>query len=121
MKKALIIGVGGFVGPYLVEEMADNGYEVCGMDNKTDIIIPDLKKYFECDLLKKDQLTEIIKLIEPSHIINLAAISSVGLSWKIPQKTIEINVNGTLNVFESCISIGIKPKILLIGSSEEYK
>ena len=121
MNKALIIGVGGFVGPYLVKELADNGYEVFGMDNKLDLIIPGLKNYFECDLLNKDQLTEIIKLIEPSHIINLAAISSVGLSWKIPQKTIEINVNGTLNVFESCISIGIRPKILLIGSSEEYK
>ena len=61
MKKALIIGVGGFVGPYLVKEMADNGYEVFGMDNKPDLIIPGLKKYFECDLLKKDQLTEIAK------------------------------------------------------------
>ena len=100
MKKALIIGVGGFVGPYLAKELANNGYLVFGMDNKSNLVSDNVTSYFECDLLNKDRLTEVLKVINPDFIINLAAISSVGLSWNNPQITIDVNVNGTLNIFE---------------------
>ena len=53
-------------------------------------------------------------------IINLAAISSVGLSWKIPQKTMEVNVIGALNILEASRQLENKPKVMFIGSSEEY-
>ena len=53
-------------------------------------------------------------------IINLAAISSVGLSWKIPQKTMEVNVIGALNILEASRKQENKPKVMFIGSSEEY-
>ena len=53
-------------------------------------------------------------------MVNLAAISSVGASWKDPASTIQVNVIGTLNLLESIAKNCPKAKTLLIGSAEEY-
>lgn len=53
-------------------------------------------------------------------IINLAAISSVGASWGIPQITMSVNVIGALNIMEAARKIDNRPKVMFIGSSEEY-
>ena len=62
----------------------------------------------------------MIELIKPKYIVNLAAVSSVGASWYIPQKTVQVNVNGTLNILEAVRQLDLRARILLIGSSEEY-
>ena len=120
MKKALIFGIGGFVGPHLANELLAHGYKVYGADyaEERDGII--YSGYYVCDILNKKAVETVIYHTRPDCIINLAAISSVGLSWKIPGDTMQVNVNGTLNIFDACLSVGIKPSILLIGSSEEY-
>jgi len=120
MSTLLIFGVGGFVGPYLAKEFKENGYSVYGSDVLESCNNEYLEGYFKCDILNKDSMKELLEKVKPTHIINLAAISSVGQSWKIPEITMNVNVNGTLNIFNSCLAVGIKPKILLIGSSEEY-
>jgi len=120
MKKALIFGIGGFVGPYLARELQSNGYKVYGADTRKEEESIKYDGYFQCNILDKFSIKKIIMAIQPTHIINLAAISSVGQSWKIPDVTMRVNVNGTLNIFDACLLIGIKPRILLIGSSEEY-
>lgn len=120
MNKALIFGIGGFVGPYLARELKQHGYEVYGTDTKD---VEDSFKfdgYLKCNILDKENVKKVIEEVRPTHIINLAAVSSVGQSWKMPELTMQVNVNGTLNIFESCIALNIKPRILLIGSSEEY-
>ena len=120
MKKALIFGIGGFVGPYLAKELIDNGYKVYGTDTVDSTSAFSYEGYYKCNILEKENVRKIIEEVQPSHIINLAAISSVGQSWKIPDVTMQVNVNGTLNIFDGCLASNIKPKILLIGSSEEY-
>ena len=120
MNKALIFGIGGFVGPYLARELKEHGYEVYGTDTRECEDSFKFDGYFQCDILDKEKVKEVINTVQPTHIINLAAVSSVGLSWKIPDITMQVNVNGTLNIFESCLALNIKPRILLIGSSEEY-
>ena len=120
MKKALIFGIGGFVGPYLAKELIDNGYKVYGTDTVDSTSAFSYEGYYKCNILEKENVRKIIEEVQPTHIINLAAISSVGQSWKIPDVTIQVNVNGTLNIFDGCLASNIKPKILLIGSSEEY-
>lgn len=120
MPRLLVFGMCGFVGPHLANEFVNHGYEVYGADKLDNYSSPLLKKYYSSDILNKESLIEILKEVNPTHIINLAAISSVGLSWKMPKVTMEVNVLGTLNIFDACLELNIKPKILLIGSSEEY-
>lgn len=120
MNKALIFGIGGFVGPYLARELKQHGYEVYGTDTRDVEDSFRFDGYLRCNILDKDNVKKVIERVQPTHIINLAAVSSVGQSWKMPELTMQVNVNGTLNIFESCIALNIKPRILLIGSSEEY-
>lgn len=116
--KILIFGISGFVGPYLAEEFHKHGYDVYGSDIIRSDNIPEYVIFSECDILSFEDVSNLIRYIKPTHIVDLAAISSVGISWKIPQKTVEVNVEGSLNILESAKEIS--PKILLIGSSEEY-
>ena len=120
MPRLLIFGMCGFVGPHLANEFVNHGYEVYGSDKINSYHSPLLKEYYSSDILNKESISHILKEVNPTHIINLAAISSVGQSWKLPKLTVEVNVLGTLNIFEACLENNIKPKILLIGSSEEY-
>ncbi len=120
MKKVLIFGIGGFVGPYLAREFMDEGYEVFGSDIERGDRLQGEVTFYQADLLHADAVMHIIHQIVPNIIINLAAVSSVGQSWKIPQKTIEVNIVGTLNILEAAKMMDPKPRILLIGSSEEY-
>ena len=120
MKKALIFGMGGFVGPYLGRELKRSGYIVYGTDSTMCLDSNRFDGFFQCDILNKEKVCQLIKEIMPSHIFNLAAISSIVQSWQIPDSTIQVNINGTLNIFCACLAIDIKPRILLVGSSEEY-
>lgn len=123
MKRVLIFGCGGFVGGYLTREFYENGYEVMG----TDILEPEkmssefCSDYISMDFLDADKTCNLIKNVNADYIINLAGISSVGNSWKIPQLTMDANVKGMLNIFEAVKNTGGNPKILVIGSSEEYE
>jgi len=121
MKKVLITGAGGFVGKYLIKEFQNSDYEIIACDiNKKDVFDSSIK-YYDLNIIDKELVENLIKKEEPNYLINLAAISSVGLSWNIPQKTIEVNVVGTLNLLEAVRKYSPKCKVLLIGSSEEYE
>lgn len=118
MKKALIFGVSGFVGGYLCKELKMHGYTVYGSDIAD--MPPEGIEYVRADLLDGRQVLEIVQGIQPDFIINLAAISSVGQSWKIPQATMQVNVIGALNILEAARTCKNVPGIMFIGSSEEY-
>ena len=106
--KVVIVGASGFVGGYLARELESAGHSVVKAD------LPEL------DLLNADQVDALIAKHKPDAVVNLAAISSVGASWKKPSDTISVNVNGTLNLLEAIRKHAIQAKTLLIGSAEEY-
>ena len=118
MKKVLIFGMGGFVGPYLASELQAHGYEVYGSDLHAKLI--GKVSVIAADLLHAGSVETVIRETEPDAIINLAAISSVGQSWGMPQVTMQVNVIGALNILEASRKLQTKPKIMFIGSSEEY-
>ena len=122
MKNVIIFGAGGFVGRYLISELMGNGYFVYATDisDKNMQIEKSGFSFKIVDLMSEDQVFSIISETNPDYIINLAAVSSVGASWHFPQTTMGVNVIGALNILEAIRKIGIKTKILLVGSSEEY-
>lgn len=117
--KALITGVDGFVGKYLSEYLLKQDYEVYGTtiseNYKNDKI--NVKKM---NLLDTEQVNEVISDVKPNKIFHLAGQSAVGLSWEKPVLTVNINVNGTLNLLEAVRNYSKDSKILIIGSSDQY-
>jgi GDP-4-dehydro-6-deoxy-D-mannose reductase len=120
MKKVLIFGVAGFVGSYLVKEFLEHGYQVFGSDKVEKFSLGEFFDYKKGDLLIADVVKDIVQEVTPDIVINLAAVSSVGQSWAIPQMTMSVNVIGALNVLEAARACKDMPKVMFIGSSEEY-
>lgn len=108
MKRALVIGAAGFVGRYLVHELESAGCVVNPVD------LPDF------DILDVASLDKVFSSTVFDYVVNLAAISSVGLSWKKPVQTVEVNIRGTLNILDAVQKYSPKAKVLLVGSAEEY-
>lgn len=119
-EKVLIIGGAGFVGNYLIEKLKVEA-ELYVTKLKNEIIDIEDINILDLDLLKISEIEKVLREIKPEYIYNLAAQSSVALSWKNPQLTVDINIKGIINLLESIKSIeNYFPRILLIGSSEEY-
>ncbi|SFP37315.1 GDPmannose 4,6-dehydratase [Butyrivibrio proteoclasticus] len=120
MKKALVFGAGGFAGGHLVNELVSNNYEVYGCSRYGKITDKRYAGAMVCDIMDVDRVKTVIAEVNPDYIINMAGISSVGLSWKIPQTTIDVNVVGPVNILETVKETNPDAHILFIGSSEEY-
>ena len=121
MKNVIIFGIGGFVGNYLAQEFLDHGYAVCGSDIAENKNLDARVQFYKADLLDAEQVLHLVQMVNPDIIVNLAAISSVGQSWTMPQTTIEVNVVGALNILEAARKQEKKPRVLFVGSSEEYE
>jgi GDP-4-dehydro-6-deoxy-D-mannose reductase len=74
----------------------------------------------EVNLLDRECIDRLLQNTKPDYVVNLAAISSVGASWKDPASTIQVNVVGTLNLLDAIAKHSPNAKTLLIGSAEEY-
>lgn len=120
MKKALIFGVAGVSGIYLGKELKDNGYEVYGSDIKAVEETYRFDGFYSCDVTDYKAVKNLINLINPTHIFNLTDVGGVGQAWKNPTRMMNVNMNGTLNILEACKDFLMKPRILLIGSGDEY-
>ncbi|MBU4480625.1 GDP-mannose 4,6-dehydratase [Patescibacteria group bacterium] len=123
--KALITGISGFAGSYLAEFLLNNGYEVYGtfydkstFSNLNGFI--DKIKLYQCDIRNYATLKTIIGDVRPEEIYHLAAISFVPTSLKDPKLTFDTNLYGTLNLYQAVIEQKINPKILFVGSADEY-
>ena len=120
MKKGLIIGAAGFVGKYLINEMVANDIEVYATKLSHEVLEDVPAKVYDLDIMDKDAIVALLFEIRPDYIFHLAAQSSVGVAWKKPGLTVDVNIKGSLNVMDAIRELYYKPRILLIGSGEEY-
>ena len=119
MKKVLVTGIDGFVAGYLSDHLKKSGYDVYGT-TINEIYTNDKIKIFKMNLLNAENVNNVIKNIKPNMIFHLAGQSAVGISWQKPVVTIDINVNGTLNLLEAVKNSNVNSKILIVGSSDQY-
>ncbi|MCI9045996.1 MAG: GDP-mannose 4,6-dehydratase [Hungatella sp.] len=121
MKKALIIGAGGFVGSYLINCLHHEFHmEVHATKlNGTTFSHPSARIY-DLDILDREAVRKLLDKIRPDYIFHLAAQSSVSAAWKDPMLTIDVNIKGSVNVMDAVRELPYKPRILIIGSGEEY-
>ena len=121
MKRALIIGAAGFVGGYLARHLKiAYGMDVAVTKLPHEVLEIEDATVYDLDILKQEEITSLLFKIRPDYIFHLAAQSSVGLSWKKPGLTVDINIKGSINVMDAARELYYKPKVLLIGSGEEY-
>jgi len=115
--RALITGINGFVGNYLVKELQEKGYSVCGIGigpfNQPGVL------YKEVNIMNPVELAQAMEELNPEVVFHLAGIASVSNSWRDPRTSIEVNVIGTINVLEALKGRAVQA-IVYIGSSDIY-
>ncbi len=125
MKKALIIGGAGFVGHYLADHLyRQYGWSVCCTKLALEQMQMNHGQIVNLDILDRAATERLIAGFCPDYIFHLAAQSSVALSWKRPDLTVDVNIKGAVYVLEAVRRVaertGHKPRVLLVGSGEEY-
>lgn len=121
--RILITGATGFIGTHLVKFLSRND-EVYGTYYEFDEL-SNLRGYqgvelLGCDIRDAQAVDSLIKFIKPQRIYHLAAQSLPSLSWEKPSLTIQTNVIGTINLFESVLKQGLDTRILVACSAAEY-
>jgi GDPmannose 4,6-dehydratase len=126
-KRAIICGISGQDGTYLAKLLLDKGYDVWGTSRDAEMTsFPNLqrlsiKQDIRLSSLNLRDVGGIISLIgrvRPDEIYNLAAQSSVGLSFDQPFETIESIVFGGLNLLEAIRVSGHTTRLYNAGSTE---
>ena len=126
MRRVLVTGVTGFAGSHLVDYLLTRAdCQIFGIQrwrSRTENIEHFREKItlLECDLRDAASTRDTIEKIKPDWIFHLAAQSFVPTSWTAPTESLTTNVLGQVNLFEAVRHVGIKPRIQLACSSEEY-
>jgi GDP-4-dehydro-6-deoxy-D-mannose reductase len=123
--RALITGVTGFAGSHLAEYLlAHTDLEVWGTDissNDRNIAqIRDDVHLIVGDMSDRATASEIVSKAKADYIFHLAAQAFVPLSWSDPWQTMANNIRAQLNVLQILASSGARPRLLVVGSADEY-
>jgi GDP-4-dehydro-6-deoxy-D-mannose reductase len=123
--RLLITGITGFVGSHMAEYALAQQAQVFGsarwrsrteniehLRGKIDLI--------DSDLRDMASVRRLLATASPTHVIHLAAQSFVGTSWHTPAETLATNVGCQVNLLEGIRELGVVPRFLVIGTSEEY-
>lgn len=121
MKKVLVIGAAGFVGSYLIDRIQrDRDWQVDATKMEGERFEHENVNVWNLDILDRDAVTDLLGRLRPDYIFHLAAQSSVAVSWKDPDLTADVNIKGAIHVLDAVRGLDPKPRVLLIGSCEEY-
>lgn len=133
MKRYLITGFSGFVAYYFLRQLdaraAREGerIEVLGLDLRKpieyekDYAFKNLSvRFMPLNLLDGRELEICLQSFSPDYVLHLAALSSVGESWRKPVDSYANNTNVFLNLADAARRNRIQCRILSVGSSEEY-
>ena len=136
MKRAIVTGVTGQDGAYLVELLLSKGYEVHGIKRRSSLINTErIDALYQDpheetvrfilhygDLTDSTNLIRIIQQVQPDEIYNLGAMSHVKVSFDTPEYTADVDGLGTLRLLEAVRILGLteKTRIYQASTSELY-
>jgi GDPmannose 4,6-dehydratase len=131
MKKALITGITGQDGSYLVEFLLSKGYQVHGILRRVALEDPEHHLWRIRHILKKivihsgslesfASLFNVVHKIKPDECYHLAAQSFVSYSFEDEFSTINSNINGTHYILSAIKELAPKCRFYFAASSEMF-
>lgn len=116
----LITGVAGFVGSNLADRLVRDGHVVVGIDDLSAGILEQVPKevdFHQVDI-RSPKLGTFLKGVDT--VFHLAAKNCVSECQLHPYETADVNILGTLNVFEAARQAGVK-RVIYAESSAIYE
>ncbi len=122
--RILITGMEGFVGSHLAEYALAKGAEVHGTifpgAARTNLAGLRGIKTHPLDIREASGTSRLIRRLSPERIFHLAGQSNVFASTEMAEQTLSVNILGNLNILEAGRAAGQAPKVLVVGSANEY-
>ena len=109
-RKIIVFGATGDIGQYFVDylncqdDFADYEVIAVGSRNKSDVSRYGFKSYYQVDISRKDQFASLDELTNVYAVVHLAGAMPARMEGYIPQKYIDVNITGTLNILDFCVS-----------------
>ena len=128
-KCALVTGVTGQDGSYLADFLLNKGYKVVGIKRRTSLIRTDRVDHLldnedfiivYGNMVDSTVLYRTMLKYQPDEIYNLAAQSHVGVSFDLPEETLEVVGMGTLRLLEAARTIVPQARFYQASSSEMF-
>jgi len=115
MANYLVTGGSGFIGSHLCRKLEGMRNKVVSLDN----MMHPCENPFDSKFADVRYAQDIAQYFKGCDIcFHLAAQISVDKSIHNPQETVDININGTLNILELCKKHGVK--LVFASTSEVY-
>jgi GDPmannose 4,6-dehydratase len=130
-KTAVVTGVTGQDGAYLIELLLQKGYTVYGTYRRTSSVnfwrleelgvgTHDRLELVEYDLTDLGAAIALLNRAQPDEVYNLAAQSFVGVSFEQPTTTAQITGLGALNLLEAIRLVNPKIRFYQASTSEMF-
>jgi len=123
-KSVLITGATGYLGSWLTEALVENGAQCCalsGPSGQAGWLTPIMNRIELVSVdLSKASISELKSLIGGhfDYIFHMAA-AGVDQTSANPERLVEVNVNGTINLLNYAHGVDVK-SIIVTGSGFEY-
>lgn len=126
MNRILITGGAGFIGWHLATKLREQ-FEVHVIDNLSneksrsnfDLLMKSKVRVYRADVRSKESLAKVIRGAGIDSCVHLAAKIGVSESMMDPYTTMDVNINGTLNVLEACVRNSVK-RFVFASSAAVY-
>lgn len=130
-KTALITGITGQDGSYLAEFLLSKGYNVHGIIRRSSVDFRERIAHLEGkpmfhlhygDMGDSMGIVNIVRMVQPDEIYNLAAQSHVQVSFDSPEFTADVDAVGVLRILEAVRICGLQEtcRIYQASTSELY-
>jgi GDP-4-dehydro-6-deoxy-D-mannose reductase len=119
----LITGAGGFAGRHLIDHLIREGHAPLIGLARPDAFPNDLPtpvRVVAIDLNHAVSTRRAVQEARPTLVFHLAAQSSVADSHRDPLGTLFNNIGAQVNLLEALAEEGSQPRVLVVGSNEEY-
>jgi GDP-D-mannose dehydratase len=125
-ERVIITGCDGHIASYVIEQFSPKYclYGIrhpCSKHSTPRYIHSCPILTFSVDVMDKDQLTKTLSIVQPHHVIHLAAISSSLQALEEPEKTIQINGMSTVYLCDILYRFHQHTTLFHASSSEIYK
>jgi UDP-glucose 4-epimerase len=122
-RTVLVTGAAGFIGSALCRRLVSLGHRVVGYDNLSRgrrEYLPTSVQLLEGDIRDAAGVREAIAAARPDCVIHLAAMHFIPDCVARPQETIDVNVEGTRRVLDSCRGGSVK-SIVFASTAAVYR